>query len=59
MLVLTFSHVSKQPDELIDNLISEAMNMGEQPLRLKPPSTDTVLDELSRKGIYSSIHGPV
>jgi len=44
-----------QAEEVIDNVVKEAISKPWLPLPigLKPPSTDSVLAELSRQGISS------
>ena len=53
LLQFFFSLLFLQAEEEIDKVVKEAINKPwlPLPLGLKPPSTDSVLSELSRKGI--------
>jgi hypothetical protein len=50
-----FYNAYMQAEEVIDNVVKEAISKPWLPLPigLKPPSTDSVLAELSRQGISS------
>ncbi|CAN1195647.1 Two-component response regulator-like APRR2 [Linum perenne] len=58
---ITQNSFDLQPaEEVIDKVVKEAISKPwlPLPLGLKPPSTDSVLDELCKQGIISTVHPP-